>query len=73
MESTTPFPGIVVLVFFLSVYFLPTLEAVYSRRKHAACIFVVNLLLGWTLLGWIGALAWAFNSPKVPRRSSVAS
>jgi hypothetical protein len=27
-------------------------------------IFVLNLLLGWTLLGWIGSLVWSCTAPR---------
>jgi len=45
------------------VYFLPTLVGL--RKQNAGAIFLLNLLLGWTLAGWIAALIWAFRS--VPR------
>jgi drug/metabolite transporter superfamily protein YnfA len=43
----------------LALYFLPSIVA--GGRNHASSggIFVINLFLGWTLLGWVGALAWA--------------
>jgi len=41
------------------VYFIPYIVA--RRRKHhnAEAIGVLNLLLGWTAIGWIVALIWA--------------
>jgi len=27
---------------------------------------VLNLLLGWTLVGWVAPLAWALASPQAP-------
>jgi hypothetical protein len=45
------------------VYLIPSFVAHGKRREHE--IFVVNLLLGWTLVGWVGALVWAMmDSPK---------
>jgi hypothetical protein len=33
------------------------------RRVYAqAGIIVLNLLLGWTVLGWVGALIWAVRA-----------
>ena len=42
-----------------TAYFLPSIIA--SRRGHrqAGAITVLNLLLGWTLLGWVIALVWS--------------
>lgn len=49
--------GALILVF----YFIPSYVA--RNRKNKQSIFLLNLLLGWTLLGWIGALIWAVNLP----------
>lgn len=50
---------IIILVFLAAgaVYFIPTIAGWYKRNVTA--IFVLNLLLGWTLIGWVVALAWA--------------
>jgi hypothetical protein len=45
-----------ILLFF---YFFPTLLAWRLGCKSAFKIFLVNLLLGWTLLGWLWAVIWA--------------
>jgi hypothetical protein len=47
-------------------YFLPTIIAILRRKANAGGIFVLNLLLGWTLIGWIGALVWALSSDAQP-------
>jgi hypothetical protein len=49
------------LIFGLMVmwYFLPTVIAICVRHQNGVAIFIVNLLLGWTMLGWIAALAWS--------------
>ncbi|MFY9690663.1 MAG: superinfection immunity protein [Candidatus Acidiferrales bacterium] len=43
--------------FCLLIYFLPSIIA-HEKRSFAG-IFAVNLLLGWTVIGWIAALIWA--------------
>lgn len=50
-----------VLLLVLFAYFLPAIIA--NRRGHnsGAAIFVLNLFLGWTFLGWVIALVWAFT------------
>ena len=48
------------LGFILSgIYFLPTLLAEKHRHRNATSIMLINFFLGWTLLGWLGALVWA--------------
>ena len=44
------------------LYFLPTLIAVKRDHRNMAPIAVINLLLGWSLVGWVIALAWSFSS-----------
>jgi hypothetical protein len=46
---------------FLFFYFFPSLIAWRLKCKSAWRIFLLNLFLGWTLLGWIGAVIWAAN------------
>ncbi len=48
----------------LAVYFLPTILAAFRCHPNALAIFLVDLLLGWTFLGWIGALIWALIIPQ---------
>lgn len=50
---------LVFLVIGMGVYLLPTLLAGYRNHHHAAWIGIVNLLLGWTIFGWIVCLGWA--------------
>ncbi len=48
---------LVVLIF--GVYFLPTLIAFLRQHKNKLAIFLLNLLLGWTVLGWVVSLVWS--------------
>lgn len=55
--------GIGVLLFLgvisLAIYFLPWFIALGRHCRNTVAIFCLNLFLGWTLLGWVGALIWA--------------
>jgi hypothetical protein len=44
---------------FLLVYFLPAIVGFYRKHHRAWAIFTLNLLLGWTVVGWIVAMVWA--------------
>lgn len=46
------------------LYMLPTIEAKLRGHTNIASIALVNLFLGWTLLGWVVALVWAFKRPE---------
>jgi hypothetical protein len=41
------------------VYLLPIGLALYRDCKSIAWIALVNVFLGWTVLGWFAALGWA--------------
>jgi hypothetical protein len=40
-------------------YFLPSIVAFARSKRDLLSIFLLNLFLGWTLIGWIVALVWA--------------
>ena len=44
-------------IFLIVLYFLPTL--IGRHKNDAFGIFLLNLLFGWTVIGWIVALVWA--------------
>jgi len=58
--------GAVSLLIFLGFYFLPSIIACARRNHNALAVFVLNLLVGWTIIGWIVALVWSFAKPAVP-------
>lgn len=49
----------IVLIIVAAVYFFPTIVAFNRGTTNAGGVFIVNLLLGWTLVGWGGALMMA--------------
>ena len=54
--------AIVFIIVALLIYFLPSFVA--SKKQNANAIFILNLFLGWTLLGWVAALVWALTSEQ---------
>jgi len=42
-----------------ALYLLPTFLALYRDCTASAWIAALNVLLGWTLFGWVIALGWA--------------
>ena len=47
-------------------YFLPTIVAAFRNHYDFGAIFLVNLLLGWTVLGWLIALIWSATWVRPP-------
>ena len=48
----------------MSLYFLPAIIAYLKHRRDILSIFVLNLLLGWTLIGWVIGLVWSLMPEK---------
>ena len=55
---------ILLLAAALIVYFIPCWVANARQHHNANAIFITNLFLGWTFLGWVAALIWAFTEVK---------
>lgn len=53
-----PFP---IFGFGFVLYFLPAIVAFARGKRDAGAILVLNLLLGWTAIGWVIALVWALR------------
>lgn len=53
-----------------ALYMLPTIEAWLKRHPNLASIALVNFFLGWTLVGWVVAVVWAFKKPE-PRLATT--
>ncbi|HZL16509.1 MAG TPA: superinfection immunity protein [Polyangia bacterium] len=56
-SSSSSSTGIAILLVIL--YFLPTIIATTRKTTNAGSVFTLNLLLGWTIIGWWMALGLA--------------
>jgi len=50
----------------IPIYFLPSIIAFSTYRRNKVPILLINLLLGWTTVGWIASLIWACIPDKDP-------
>jgi hypothetical protein len=48
----------------LGLYIAPSVIAFNRQHLNRVPIFVLNLLLGWTLIGWVGALVWSLTNER---------
>ncbi|WP_369574203.1 superinfection immunity protein [Acidithiobacillus sp. IBUN Pt1247-S3] len=46
------------------IYFVPSIVAYSRGAQNFLAIFLLNLFLGWSLLGWVGSLIWALLDEK---------
>ena len=57
------FSGNLILVIIVLWYFAPTLFALAYGKKNYPTIFLINLVFGWTFIGWFAAMLFA-NMPE---------
>ena len=63
--------GLLVIFIVLLLYFMPSV--IGSTKRNAAAIFVLNLFLGWTFVGWVIALVWACTRDSVNGGASAGA
>jgi T4 superinfection immunity protein len=51
--------AVLILIVVIFIYFFPAMVAGMRDHSQGLAIFVLNLLTGWTALGWVAALVWA--------------
>lgn len=56
--------GLLFLLVIIGAYFTPLLVAAFRSMPNVGSVAVVNVLLGWTGIGWIVALAMACGSNR---------
>jgi hypothetical protein len=56
----------------LVVYLVPSLEADAREHRHAFAITMINVFLGWTVIGWFAALRAARSPEGGARLAQVA-
>ena len=49
----------IIFLIAIVIYFLPAIIASSRHHRNQNAIFVLNLFLGWTLVGWVIALVWS--------------
>jgi len=55
---------ILLVIIGIVIYFIPTIVALNKKHVNTTPIILVNVLLGWSLIGWVVALVWAFKKPE---------
>jgi hypothetical protein len=64
MGGISLFHLLIILIFVCGVYLLPTWIALSRRHHNRGAIIALDVLLGWTVFGWFGALVWSLATAK---------
>lgn len=57
---------IVLSIISFIAYWIPTIVALLRDVPNKGSVIVINLFLGWTIIGWVVALAMAARSRPAP-------
>ena len=49
------------VLIFVWIVFIPTYIAYYKKKQNRFAIFILNLFLGWTFVGFVVALVWSLT------------
>ena len=66
-QTDNPAAGITLLVVLGLIcvgYMMPWCIAVMRGHRSSMAIGALNLLLGWTLLGWVAAFVWSLTDTR---------
>lgn len=62
--------GLILWLVIAGLYFIPFIVASKNKEhSNPTGVFILNVFLGWTLIGWVIAFAWAFSKTKVIKES----
>ena len=64
---------IILTIFTLLIYFIPSMVANSRQHKNLQSIIVLNLFLGWTLVGWVVSLVWAYSDTPAKEAVPIAT
>lgn len=62
MQNEPSITGLLFIAALIALHFTPTYIALYRKHVQANAIAVLNVFGGWTIVGWVVALVWAFTA-----------
>ncbi len=61
--------GLVGFIIIVGLYFLPGIVASIRQVSNQASVWVINAFLGWSVIGWVVALAMAVKDTNRSARN----
>jgi hypothetical protein len=59
----SPIQAIIIFII-LPAWLAPAIVAFARHHHNRWAILALDFFLGWTMLGWVGALVWALTNPR---------
>ncbi len=67
IAGSNPVFGLILIMFLIGMYLLPTFVALDRNVVNKWSVVIVNVFLGWTLIGWVVALAMSVRTQREPK------
>ncbi len=64
MHDSNPAVFMIFLAVLLVVHFVPSFVAFSRDHASKVLILILNIIMGWTVIGWALLLFWAYNGQK---------
>ena len=64
---------VILLMLIAILYMIPTLIAYARDVPQRRIITVLNIVLGWTLIGWLIAFFWAMSGQTTAAQTQLAA
>lgn len=58
--------GVIFIILAVAAYWTPAIVCLSRRHPRAGQIVLINVFLGWTLVGWVVALVMAVSPRPAP-------
>ncbi len=52
------------MIIILCLYFIPSIVAWVRGHHNKVAITALNVLLGWSVIGWVGAMVWSLLAAR---------
>ena len=65
-------PFFIILILIIP-YFIPSVIAFVRKHHNSAAILILNILLGWTIIGWIVCLVWSLTSKQMNQTINITT
>lgn len=65
--------AVIIIIISIPIYFLPSILAYRKQHINKIAILILNIFLGWTLIGWVGSLVWAVSTNEENRDNNISN
>ncbi len=72
-EGSISFGGMILFAVLALIYLIPSIVAAKRAHRNRHAIMALNILLGWTFLGWVAALIWSLTANTQSEDQNAAS